>query len=71
MEVRGLLALSAAAVAFSAQPSRANPCSQNIDRAWVQVNATIQTRIAAGRLPASKHDSLSPPPADAEFNRNG
>jgi hypothetical protein len=54
MEVRRLLALSAAAVAFSVQPSRANPCSQGIDRAWVRVNATIQARSAAGRsLPQS------------------
>jgi hypothetical protein len=44
-----LLALSAAAVTFSAQPSRAYPCSQDIDRAWVGVNAKIQARIAVGR----------------------
>jgi len=54
MKVCKLLVLSAAAVAFSAQPGRANPCTQDIDRAWVQVNAKIQARIAAGRsLPQS------------------
>src|ERR1700730_4465864 len=44
-----LLVLSAATVAFSAQPGLANHCSQDIDRAWVQVNAKIQARIGAGR----------------------
>src|SRR5215471_7689565 len=49
-----LLLLSAAAFAFSAQPSQANVCSQDIDRAWLQVNAKIQARISAGRsLPQS------------------
>jgi hypothetical protein len=49
MRFHNLLVLGAAAVAFSAQPSRANPCSQDIDRAWVQVNTRIQARIAFGR----------------------
>jgi hypothetical protein len=49
MNFRNLLILSVAAVAFSTEPSRANSCSQDIDRAWVQVNAKIQARIAAGR----------------------
>jgi hypothetical protein len=50
MKFRNLLVLiSVAAVAFSTQPSRANSCSQDIDRAWVQVNAKIQAKIAAGR----------------------
>jgi hypothetical protein len=44
-----LLVLSAAAVALSVQPVRANPCSQHIDRAWIEVNAKIQARIAVGR----------------------
>ena len=34
---------------FSTQPSLASFCSQDIDRAWVQVNAKIQARVAAGR----------------------
>jgi hypothetical protein len=45
---RKLLILSAIAVAFSAQASRANTCSPDIDRAWIQVNAKVQARIAAG-----------------------
>jgi hypothetical protein len=49
MRFRDVLVLSAIAVAFSAQPTSANPCSQNIDRAWVLVNAKIQARIAVGR----------------------
>ena len=49
MRVRKLFALTAAAVAFSGQPSRAHSCSHDIDRAWVQVNATVQARIVAGR----------------------
>jgi hypothetical protein len=46
---RKLLILSALAFAFPAQASRANTCSPEIDRAWVQINAKIQARIAAGR----------------------
>jgi hypothetical protein len=49
MNFRKLLVLSATAVAFSAQPGLAKPCSQDIDRAWVQVNAKIQVRALAGR----------------------
>ena len=49
MNFHKLLVLSVAAVAFSAQPGLANPCSQDIDRAWVQVNAKIQARVGAGR----------------------
>ena len=41
--------LSAAIVTFSTQSSLASFCSQDIDRAWVQVNAKIQARVAAGR----------------------
>jgi hypothetical protein len=44
-----LLVLSVAAVALSTQLSRADSCSQDIDHAWVQVNAKIQARSAAGR----------------------
>lgn len=44
-----LLFLTAVAVTLSSQPSRANPCSQDIDRAWAQVHAKIQARSAAGR----------------------
>jgi hypothetical protein len=54
MRFRELLALSAVAFALSTQPSRANSCSQDIDRAWAQVNVKIQARSAAGRsLPQS------------------
>jgi len=49
MNFRKLLVLSAAAVGCSAQPGLANPCSRDIDRAWVQVNAKIQARVGAGR----------------------
>jgi hypothetical protein len=44
-----LLLLTAVAVTLPWQPSRANPCSQDIDRAWTQINAKIQARSAAGR----------------------
>jgi hypothetical protein len=44
-----LLALTVVAVASSTQPSRADSCSHDIDRAWVQVNGKIQARSAAGR----------------------
>ena len=44
-----LLVLSVAAVASSTQPSRADSCPHDIDRARVQVNAKIQARSAAGR----------------------
>jgi hypothetical protein len=54
LAVRGLLVLSVAAIASSTQPSRADSCSHDIDRAWAQVNAKIQARSAAGRsLPQS------------------
>jgi hypothetical protein len=49
MKSSKLLSLSAVLVAFSARPSLAGSCSQDIDRAWVQVNAKIQARVAAGR----------------------
>jgi hypothetical protein len=49
MTFRELLVLSTAAVAVSTQPSRANSCSQDIDRAWAQVNTKIQARSGAGR----------------------
>jgi hypothetical protein len=40
-----LLVLGATALALSTQPSRAGPCAQDIDRAWLNVDATIQARI--------------------------
>jgi hypothetical protein len=46
---RKQLILSAAVVMFSTLPSFASSCSQDIDRAWVQVNAEIRARVAAGR----------------------
>jgi hypothetical protein len=49
MRYREVLVLSAVLAAFSTQPGRANSCSENIDRAWAQVNAKIQARSAAGR----------------------
>jgi hypothetical protein len=49
MRFHELLALSAVAVALSTQPSRANTCSQDIDRAWAEVNTKIQARSGAGR----------------------
>src|SRR5260370_42399071 len=49
MKSRKQLILSAAIVTFSTQPSLASFCSQDIDRAWVQVNAKIQARVAVGR----------------------
>jgi hypothetical protein len=49
-----LLVLTMAAVAASTQPSRADSCSRDIDRAWVQVDGKIRARSAAGRsLPQS------------------
>jgi hypothetical protein len=47
--IHQLLVLGATALALSTQPSRAGPCAQDVDRAWLQVDATIQARIAAGR----------------------
>src|SRR5260370_20848269 len=49
MKSRKQLILSAAIVTFSTQPSLASFCSQDINRAWVQVNAKIQARVAGGR----------------------
>ncbi len=49
MKSRKQLILSAVVVTFSTHPSFASSCSQDIDRAWVQVNAKIQARVAAGR----------------------
>jgi hypothetical protein len=49
MRFRGVLVLSAVAVALSTQPSRANSCSQDIDHAWAEVNTKIQARSGAGR----------------------
>ena len=49
MKSRKQLILSAVVVTFSTHPTLASSCSQGIDRAWVQVNAKIQARVAAGR----------------------
>jgi hypothetical protein len=49
LAVLELLVLSAVAAVSSTQPSRADSCSRDIDRAWVQVNLNIQARSAAGR----------------------
>jgi hypothetical protein len=49
MRYREVLVLSAVLAALSTQPGRANSCSQDIDRVWVQLNAKIQARSAAGR----------------------
>jgi hypothetical protein len=49
MRFRQLLVLSAVAIAISTQPSRGNTCSQDIDRAWAQINTNIQARSGAGR----------------------
>ena len=49
MKRRKQLILSVAVVTFSTQQSLASSCSQDIDRAWIQVNAKIQARVAAGR----------------------
>src|SRR5579863_2759140 len=43
---RNLFVSSAIALTLSAHESRANTCSPSIDRAWVQINAKIQARIA-------------------------
>jgi hypothetical protein len=47
--IHKLLVLGATALALSTQPSRADPCAQDIDRAWAQVDAKIHARIATGR----------------------
>jgi hypothetical protein len=47
--IHQMLVLGATALALSTLPSRAGPCAQDIDRAWAQVDAKIQARIAAGR----------------------
>jgi hypothetical protein len=49
MKHHELLVLSAVAVALSTQPGHANSCSQDIDRAWAEVNTKIQARSGAGR----------------------
>jgi hypothetical protein len=69
MKSRKQLILSAAVVTFSTQPSLASSCSRDIDRAWVQVNAKIQARVAAGRSAPQGTIALTPPSADAEFDR--
>ena len=43
------LVLGAVMVALLTQPSRANSCSDDIDRAWTQVNSKIHARSGAGR----------------------
>ena len=49
MKFRDVLILTAVAGVLSTEASQANSCSQDIDRAWAQVNAKIQARSAAGR----------------------
>jgi hypothetical protein len=48
-KIRHLLWLGATGLALSTIPSYAGPCGQDIDRAWIQIDAKIQARIAAGR----------------------
>ena len=47
--IHQLLVLGATALALSTQATRAGPCAQDIDQAWLQVGAKIQARTAAGR----------------------
>jgi hypothetical protein len=49
VSIRQILVLSAVTLALSTLTGRAGPCSQDIDRAWTQVDAKIQARIGAGR----------------------
>jgi hypothetical protein len=49
MKSRKQLILSALVVTLLTQPSLASSCSRGIDRAWVQVNAKLHARVAAGR----------------------
>jgi hypothetical protein len=49
MRVYPVLAVGAAALAISTLPSNAGPCAQRVDQAWMQVDAKIQSRLAAGR----------------------
>jgi hypothetical protein len=44
-----LLRICVTALAVSTVPSHAGPCTQDVDRAWIQVDAKIRARIAAGR----------------------
>jgi hypothetical protein len=63
-----LLVSSALAVVLSTHPSRANSCSQEIDRAWTQVTAKSPGKKQRREVRAPGHDSLSSPPADAELS---
>jgi hypothetical protein len=47
--LRMVMVLGSLLFVFLVQPSRASPCSLDIDRAWVHINAQIRARIAAGR----------------------
>ena len=44
-----LLRLCATALTLSTVPGHAGPCAQDVDRAWMAVDANIRARIAAGR----------------------
>ena len=44
-----LLRLCATALVLSTVPGHAGPCAQDVDRAWIAVEANIRARIAAGR----------------------
>ena len=49
MRVDLLLAIGAAALAISISPSSAGPCAQRVDQGWIQVDAKIRARLAAGQ----------------------
>jgi Histidine phosphatase superfamily (branch 1) len=66
-----LLVLSIAAVASSTQPSRADSCSHDIDRAWVQGRWQNPGKECCRAVSPPKHDRPSPPSADAEFDCSG
>jgi hypothetical protein len=49
MQNRWILVLCVAATTLSTSPSKAGPCTREIDREWIEVGAKIQARIGAGR----------------------
>ena len=49
MSIQKLLVLSLAAIGFSVKLGYAGPCTQDIDRTWVELGPKMQARIATGR----------------------
>jgi hypothetical protein len=63
-----LLRFCGTALALSTVPCHADPCAQNVDRAWMQVEATIRENCGRA-IRAPGHTSPSSSSGDTELDQ--